>query len=329
MTDLAVWVDGIRAGDRALLARAITLVESHRPEDQPRAVALIEQLLPHAGGSVRVGVTGVPGVGKSTLIDRLGGQLIEGGHRVAVLAVDPSSQVTGGSILGDKTRMTRLANDPAAFVRPSPTRGELGGVSGRTRESLIVLEAAGYDVVLVETVGVGQSETLVRELVDTFLVLLLPGAGDELQGIKRGIMEMADLVVIHKCDGSGADPAREAAATARRALSVLRPLDPSWKPPVLRCSGLTGEGVTEVWEQVQAHQSALRETGAFEERRRDQAQAWMWQRVDEGLRRALRAHPQIQAQLGALEAQVQEGQISPSGAAQTLLETFLGEPDHE
>ena len=329
MTELAAWVEGILKGDRALLARAITLVESHRPEDQPRAVALIEQLLPHAGGSVRVGVTGVPGVGKSTLIDRWGGQLIEAGHRVAVLAVDPSSQLTGGSILGDKTRMTRLANDPAAFVRPSPTRGELGGVSGRTRESLIVLEAAGYDVVLVETVGVGQSETLVRELVDTFLVLLLPGAGDELQGIKRGIMEMADLVVIHKCDGSGSDPARQAAATARRALSVLRPSDTLWKPPVLRCSGLTGEGVAEVWAQVQAHQSSLKDTGVFQERRQAQAQAWMWQRVDEGLRRALRSHPQIQEKLAELEAQVTEGKMSPSGAAHTLLKTFLGESDHE
>lgn len=310
-----------------MVARAITLVESHRPEDQPFAVELIERLLPHSGEGLRVGITGVPGVGKSTFIDCLGSQLIEAGHRVAVLAVDPSSQVTGGSILGDKTRMTRLANDPAAFVRPSPTGGQLGGVSGRTRESLIVLEAAGYDVVLVETVGVGQSETLVRELVDTFLVLLLPGAGDELQGIKRGIMEMADLVVVHKSDGSGADPARHAAATARRALSVLRPSDGTWNPPVLRCSGLTGEGVDEVWKQVQAHHASLIDSGVLQDRRQAQAAAWMWQRVDEGLRRALRAHPRIQDRLVELEAQVREGKISPSGAAQRLLTSFLGETE--
>jgi LAO/AO transport system kinase len=327
VTDVAGWVEGVRQGDRATLARAITLVESHRPEDQHRAVELIEQLLPHSGESLRVGITGVPGVGKSTLIDCLGSQLIEAGHRVAVLAVDPSSQVTGGSILGDKTRMTRLANDPAAFVRPSPTGGELGGVSGRTRESLIVLEAAGYDVVLVETVGVGQSETLVRELVDTFLVLLLPGAGDELQGIKRGIMEMADLVVIHKSDGSGADPARQAAAIARGALSVLRPSGSTWKPPVLRCSGLTGEGVEEVWTQVQAHHASLIDSGALLGRRQAQAEAWMWQRVDEGLRRALRSHPRIQDHLGEMETQVREGTISPSGAAHRLLTAFLGETD--
>jgi len=311
-----------------MLARAITLVESHRPEDQAHAVELIERLLPHSGGSLRVGITGVPGVGKSTLIDCLGSKLIEAGHRVAVLAVDPSSQVTGGSILGDKTRMTRLANDPSAFVRPSPTGGELGGVSGRTRESLIVLEAAGYDVVLVETVGVGQSETLVRELVDTFVVLLLPGAGDELQGIKRGIMEMADLVVIHKSDGAGVDPARQAAATARRALSVLRPSEGAWKPSVLRCSGLTGEGVDEVWAEVRAHHASLNESGELLGRRQAQAKAWMWQRVDEGLRRALRAHPRIQDQLGEMETQVREGQISPSGAAHRLLTAFLGETDH-
>ncbi len=252
LPSLDTLVEGVRAGRRAVLARAITLVESRKPEHQGLAEELVQALLPSTGKATRVGITGVPGVGKSTTIDALGTHLLERGHRVAVLAVDPSSSRTGGSILGDKTRMARLSMDERAFVRPSPAAGTLGGVAARTRETLLLCEAAGYDVILVETVGVGQSETAVADMTDTFLVLMLPGAGDELQGIKKGIIEIADILAVNKADGPNAPRAKKAAADYRAALHLLGGREPHWSTPVLTYSGLTGEGIEELWQQVRA-----------------------------------------------------------------------------
>ena len=269
-------VDGVLARDRATLGRALTLVESTLSDHRGRAADLLAALLPHAGGAHRVGITGVPGVGKSTFIEALGTQLTASGRRVAVQAVDPTSTVTGGSILGDKTRMQRLANDPDAFVRPSPTAGTLGGVTRTTRETLLVLEAAGFDVVLVETVGVGQSETLVARMVDFFLALMLPGAGDELQGIKKGLLELADMIVVNKADGDNARAARTAARDYSAALRLTHPASASWTPQVVTCSGLTGEGLPGLWTRIEEHREALTASGEWDERRRGQQLAWMW-----------------------------------------------------
>jgi len=322
--DVPALVEGVLAGDRRAVARAITLVESHRPDHRERAQELLVELLPHAGAARRVGISGVPGVGKSTFIDSLGVTLTAAGSKVAVLAVDPSSARSGGSILGDKTRMARLSVDPHAFIRPSPTSGTLGGVAQATRESMVVVEAAGYDVVLVETVGVGQSEVTVAEMVDSFLFLTLARTGDQLQGIKRGILEIADVIAVNKADGPAAADARKAARELAGAIRMLRGhTEGGWDVPVLTCAGLTGEGLDVVWAKLVEHQDRRRASGAFDERRRSQQVRWTRQLVRDGLEHRLRAHPGVRAAAPQLEKAVLAGELTPALAAQQLLETFL------
>jgi len=316
---------GVLAGDRRVLAQAITLVESTRADHRAEAEDLLERVLPKSGQAVRLGISGAPGVGKSTFIEALGLSLIAAGHRVAVLAVDPSSQRSKGSILGDKTRMQELARAEAAFIRPSPAGGTLGGVARRTREAVLVCEAAGYDVVIVETVGVGQSETAVADMADVFLLLLQPGAGDELQGFKRGIVELADLFVVTKADGELLDAATRAAAAYRGALQFLRPASPRWQPPVLACSAVTGSGVAEVWAEVARHREILTDSGDLAAKRAAQARAWMWSEVSETVLARLRTHPDVAGQLAGLEAAVMEGRMTPAAAARRLLQAFLGD----
>ncbi len=320
---IAALADGVRAGDRRALARAITLAESNRADHRAQAEALEAVLLPHAGDSVRLGISGVPGVGKSTFIECFGLYLIDQGHRVAVLAVDPSSKKSGGSILGDKTRMEELSRSKAAFIRPSPTGGTLGGVARRTREALLLCEAAGFDVVIVETVGVGQSETAVADLADLFLLLLLPGGGDELQGLKRGIIELADILVVNKADGELAAAAGRAAAEYANAIKLLRPGTGDWQPPVLTCSARTGTGIAEIWDEVGRFREAFGPSGAIAEKRACQARAWMWNGVSENLLARLKAHPQVAARIAGLEAEVMAGALTPSAAARALLRAFL------
>ncbi|MCG8354586.1 MAG: methylmalonyl Co-A mutase-associated GTPase MeaB [Kiloniellales bacterium] len=325
-TDGAGLAEGVRAGDRRALARAITLIESTKEAHRPQAEALLEALMPHSGRSVRLGITGVPGVGKSTFIEAFGLHVIERGHRVAVLAVDPSSQLSGGSILGDKTRMELLARAPEAFIRPSPTGGTLGGVARRSREAMLVCEAAGFDVIVVETVGVGQSETAVAEMVDMFVLLLLPSGGDELQGIKRGVMELADLVVVNKADGELVAAAGRAAAEYQAALQLLRPASPLWRATVLTCSALSGAGVPEVWQAVGRYRAALEPDGALAAKRSGQARAWMWREVGDSLLAALKADPAVAALVPGLESQVEAGTLPPTAAARRLLAGFLARP---
>jgi len=313
--------DAIRAGDRRAVARAITLLESTRPDRARLGQELLELLVPFTGQAVRMGITGPPGVGKSTFVEALGLHLIRAGQRVAVLAVDPSSPVTGGSILGDKTRMELLAREEAAFIRPSPSGGSLGGVAERTREAMLVCEAAGYDVVLVETVGIGQSEVAVASMVDFFCVLLQPGAGDMLQGIKKGVLELADALVVTKADGEQRPLAARTLAEYRQALGLLRP-SPHWQPRVLAVSALEGEGIATVWEVVQEHRQRLRAAGAFEARRREQARAWFWSLVEQGLRAAFRAHPGVAARIEALEKDVASRKTTPPAAARALLQLW-------
>ncbi len=314
--------DGVRAGRRAMMGRAITLVESTRPEDRRDANTLLELLAPHAGASIRIGITGSPGVGKSTLIETFGRQLTAAGHRVAVLAVDPSSGRTGGSILGDKTRMTELARDPSAFIRPSPSGGTLGGVARRTRETMTVCEAAGYDVVLVETVGVGQSEVMVAGMVDMFVVLVLPGSGDELQGIKRGILELSDLLVVTKCDGDGAAAARRTCQQHANALRLIPPKFPVWTPAATTCSAVTGEGVDAIWTTAQAFRDALNDADLWQAQRTEQGVRWMWRALEDGLRDAVRRDPSVHAKLQTLEPDVRAGRRTPDEAAALLLAAF-------
>jgi len=320
---VAATCEAIRDGDRRALARTITLLESSRDDLAAEGQSLLEALVPYTGGAVRIGITGPPGVGKSSFIEALGLHLIDGGERVAVLAIDPSSPVTGGSILGDKTRMERLARQPSAYIRPSPSGGTLGGVAQRTREAMLVCEAAGYRVVIVETVGIGQSEVAVAGMVDFFLVLLQPGSGDELQGIKKGVLELADGLVVHKADGDLLTIAERSRAQFAGALSLLRPLSPSWSPRVLCASSRTGAGIAEVWEMIRAQRAALEASGEAAARRRDQARAWMWSLVGEGLRRAFRQHPKVAGQIEALEREVETLRTTPAHAARTLLATFL------
>ena len=308
-------LDRLLAGDRAELARAITLVESRREDDRIAARTLLDAAMQRTGGALRVGITGVPGVGKSTIIDSLGTFLIGRGHRVAVLAVDPSSTRTGGAILGDKTRMSRLAVAPEAFIRPSPSSGTLGGVAGRTREAMLLCEAAGFDVVLVETVGVGQSETAVADLTDVFLVLALPGAGDELQGIKKGIIELADIIAVNKADGPGGERAAAAAAEYRSALHILVPAGAAWNPPVCLVSGLAETGLAELWSEVERHRAVMQASGAFEATRRRQALRWMWTLVEERLRHRLRTDPAVRDRIPPIEEAVAAGGLSPAAAA--------------
>jgi len=323
--DLQRYADGVLGGSRTWIARAITLVESTRADRRALAQELLVSLLPSAGKSRRVGISGVPGVGKSTFIDALGSRLTGEGHRVAVLAVDPSSTRSGGSILGDKTRMARLSADDNAFIRPSPTAGTLGGVATATRESMIVLEAAGHDIVLVETVGVGQSETAVAEMVDSFLFLTLARTGDQLQGIKRGILELADVIAVNKADGSHARDAGRAARDLSGALRLMRPPDSSgigWEVPVLTCSALTGDGVDAVWQQVVAHQDRLSADGALDRKRRAQQIGWTWTLVRDRLLRSLRDHPEVRAVTAAVEREVRDGTLTPTLAADRILAAF-------
>ncbi len=314
---------GIRDGDRATLARAITLIESKRADHRNQAHHLVQELLPLTGKAVRLGITGAPGAGKSTTIDALGTYLTEQGHKVAVLAVDPSSTRTGGSILGDKTRMARLASDPNAFVRPSPTSGTLGGVAAKTRETMLLCEAAGYDVVLVETVGIGQSETAVADMTDFFLVLMLPGAGDELQGLKKGIVEFADMIAVNKADGDNLPRAKVAAAEYRAALNILAPRSETWSPPVITYSALTGDGIAQLWAQVLAHKEKMTASGELAARRREQQVKWMWTMLEERLTARLRSDPSVRAKLRQAEAAVAAGKLAPTLAVEQIAQ-FLG-----
>ena len=318
--------DAILAGDRAALARGVTLVESRRADHEAQAQELLRRVLPRTGAARRVGITGVPGVGKSTLIEALGTRLIDRGHKVAVLAVDPSSPRSGGSILGDKTRMPRLAADPRAFVRPSPAGGQLGGVARTTRETMLLCEAAGFDVVLVETVGVGQSETAVAGMVDLFLVLMLPGAGDELQGIKKGVLELADLVAVNKADGATKLTAARAARAYEQALRLVEPEDPAWRPPVVTCSAVTGEGLDELWAAVERHRAQATASGALARRRARQRLAWLDELVALRLNAALARSPEVARLRPALEQAVQDGRETPVAASAVLVETLLRRP---
>jgi LAO/AO transport system kinase len=316
--DLANLARGIRAGERAVIARAITLVESRRADHQKSARHLVQELLAATGKAVRVGITGVPGVGKSTTIDALGTYLTGKGHKVAVLAVDPSSARSGGSILADKTRMSRLGTDTNAFVRPSPSSGTLGGVAAKTRESMLILEAAGYDVMLVETIGTGQSETMVADMTDCFLVLMLPGAGDELQGLKKGVVEIADMIAINKADGDNRKRAMAAAAEYRAALHILTPRSPNWSPPVVTYSALSGDGIAELWTTVLEHRARMSQTGELDARRREQQVKWMWAMLEDRLFARLKSDPSIRAKLPRIEAAVAEGRMTPALAVDEI-----------
>jgi GTPase len=310
--DAANLAAGLRSGDRATLARAITLIESKRADHREAAHRLVQDLLPLTGHAIRVGITGAPGVGKSTTIDTLGTFLTEQGRKVAVLAVDPSSRRTGGSILGDKTRMARLANDPNGFVRPSPTAGTLGGVAAQTRETLLLCEAAGYDVVLVETVGIGQSETAVADMTDFFLVLMLPGAGDELQGLKKGVLEIADMLAVNKADGDNLQRAKAAAAEFKSAFHILTPRSATWTPPVITYSALTGDGIADLWSKVLQHRQHLTASGEFAARRREQQVKWMWTMLEQRVFARLHADRSTKAKLKQIETAVAEGRLSPA-----------------
>jgi LAO/AO transport system kinase len=324
LPDTEAILSGIRGRDRALLGRALTLVESNLPGDRHRAQELLTGLLSSTGGAHRIGISGVPGVGKSTFIESLGCRLVEHGHRVAVLAVDPSSTLSKGSILGDKTRMERLAASDDAFIRPSPTGGSLGGVARKTRESILVCEAAGHDVVIVETVGVGQSETAVADMVDCFVLLMLTGAGDELQGLKRGILELADIIAVNKADGANIAAAEHVRSELERAIELLRPSgEDGWRPRVVTTSGRSGSGLDELWAIVEAHRAHLRAKGELEQRRQRQLLSWMWSLVNEGLRDAVREHPVVAASLASLEADVLAGRTTATAAAERILGEFV------
>ncbi len=321
MTEVSLdkYCDGILSGDRRILAKAITLVESRRSDHREMRHQLVEKLLPHTGESIRLGITGVPGVGKSTFIENFGMMLVEQGHHLAVLAVDPSSQRSGGSILADKTRMQELSKSPEAFIRPSPSGGTLGGVARMTRESLLLCEAAGFDVVLVETVGVGQSETAVASMVDFFLILMLSGAGDEYQGIKKGILELADAVAVNKADGDNVARAEKARLQLETALHLLQPASPNWTPPVVTCSAVTRSGLEQLWRVVMDHRRRLTKTGELSARRKAQAIEWMWSLIRDGLLDRFHRHPDVAAALDPTANQVRQGELLATTAARKLL----------
>ncbi len=319
-TDIERYIEGIHTRDRAILGRAITLVESDRPDDLSKAQELLHAVLPRTGNAHRIGISGVPGVGKSTFIDRFGCLLVDDGHRVAVLAVDPSSSLTRGSILGDKTRMELLGQSDDAFIRPSPTGGATGGVGRKTRESILVCEAAGYDVILVETVGVGQSETLVADMVDVFLVLMLSGAGDELQGIKRGILELADIIAVNKADGANLEAAQAARTELASAINLFRPPGHEpWHPRVVTCSAALGTGLEEIWGLIAEHHRVLQQSGELELRRSRQQLQWMWSLVDEAMMAEVRGNPAVANNLEKLEADVLGGRTTAAAAAETII----------
>ncbi len=317
------YVEGILGGSRVLLSQAITLIESTRPEHQQLAQEIIGLSLPHSGRSIRVGITGSPGVGKSTFIEALGLHLLDRGNRLAVLAIDPSSKVSKGSILGDKTRMEKLAGSEAAFIRPSPAGDSLGGVARKTRESIILCEAAGYDTVIIETVGVGQSETAVHSMADFFLLLLLPGAGDELQGIKRGIVEMADFIAVNKADGERLPLAKRARQEYRNALHLFPPKESGWAPKVEICSAETGTGIPEIWQQIEAYRKKTEENGYFEHHRREQAHYWLQESISQQLLAAFARDTAVRERLKAVEQAVLEGKLSPFQGAEELVRLFL------
>jgi LAO/AO transport system kinase len=319
-TDIIALAKNLRAGHRAALARAITLIESRRSDHQAAARDLVQALLPDTGKAVRVGITGSPGVGKSTTIDALGMFLIERGHKVAVLPVDPSSARTGGSILGDKTRMARLSASDHAYIRPSPASGTLGGVAAKTREAMLLCEAAGFDVVLVETVGIGQSETAVCDMTDFFLALMLPGAGDELQGIKKGLVELADMIAVNKADGDNLKRANQAAADYRSALHILNPRSEHWHPPVETYSALTGNGIAKLWQKILDHRTAMNASGEFAKRRREQQVKWMWSMLEQRMLARLRTEPSTRGRVRKIETEVADGRVTPSVAAEQIAE---------
>ncbi len=324
MRDLtaADYVEGVLSGDRARLARAITLIESRNPDHQKLAQEMLTALLPRTGKSLRIGISGLPGAGKSTFIDAFGTMMTAQGHKVAVLAVDPTSSRTGGSILGDKTRMARLAQDPDAFIRPSPTGGTLGGVAHATREAILVCEAAGFDIILVETVGVGQSEITVSEMVDFFLVLMIAGGGDELQGIKKGVLEIADMIAITKADGDNVTRAKLTATDYQHALRIITPMNPVWTPPVVTVSALENKGLETLWEKIGHHRRTLLENGDFEAKRRAQQIRWMWSMIDDRLMGRLRADANIRSLAADLERGITAGKVTPAVAADKILDAF-------
>jgi len=313
---------GVRAGNIRSLAKAITLVESRSPDHSLAATTLLDELLPASGNAIRIGISGVPGVGKSTFIEALGLYLTGRGHRVAVLAVDPSSQLSGGSILGDKTRMEELSRDPNAFIRPSPSGDTLGGVARKTRETMLICEAAGYDVVIVETVGVGQSEITVASMVDLFVLLQLPGAGDELQGIKKGVMEIADLILINKAEGDNRARAELARSQIENALHIMQPKSARWQVPVLLCSALKGEGIAEAWQAVEDYRRTMEQSGELAEKRRLQASDWMWSLLMDGLKEQFLRDRNVAALLPQVQDAVASGTTTPGAAARRLLEVF-------
>ncbi len=316
------YVEEIQKGKRRFIAKAITLLESTLPQQFEQGWQILEKLMPNTGNSIRIGITGVPGVGKSTFIETLGLRLTEQGHRLAVLPIDPSSSISGGSIMADKTRMSHLSSHPQVYIRPSPSQGILGGVAPKTKESILICEAAGYDIIFVETVGVGQSETAVASMVDFFLVLMLSNTGDELQGIKKGILEMADLIVINKADGENIHSALRAAAEYRKALQFLSPSRSSWTPQVLTCSALQATGLDELWAEILKFREKTIASGAWQQRRQTQLSSWMWQFIEEELHFRFRTHPQIAAMLPAIEQSVHEGKQPSINAARKLLDTW-------
>ena len=323
--DAEYYIEGIRSGDRLILARAITLVESSLAEHRELAREVINRLLPDTGKAIRLGITGVPGAGKSTFIESLGTMLTDKGLRVAVLAIDPSSTRSGGSILGDKTRMEKLATNESAFIRPSPSSGTLGGVAGKTRETMLICEAAGYDIIIIETVGVGQSETAVASMVDFFLVLMIAGAGDELQGIKKGVLEVAEAIVINKADGENIKQAELARKEYQAALHLLMPHTPTWTVPVLTCSSLEQTGIADVWQTVEKHRSALTKSGELEAKRKAQAKDWFRFLLDDGLKNWFYSDPRVQQEMPTLLTRIEKEEISPTAAAASLLKMLFNE----
>ncbi len=317
----------IQEGNRRFMGKAITLLESTLPKKFERGQQILEKLLPHTGNSIRIGITGVPGVGKSTFIETFGLYLIEQGHRVAVLAIDPSSPISGGSIMGDKTRMQLLSAHEHAFIRPSPSGGMLGGVARKTKETIMVCEAAGYDVIIVETVGVGQSETTVSSMVDCFLVLMLPNAGDELQGIKKGVLEIADLITVNKADGDNEVKAKQAAMEYTRALHFLRPPKAAWTPKVLTCSALQNQGIEQIWTDILDYQEKMVDSGEWIRQRQSQARNWMWTLIEEELKFRFRQHPEVQDLINPLEEAIQFGTMHPTAAARQLLDACFTSQD--